>query len=404
MSKIPQNLIKEIVESQNFTSTDEVMQLTKELFKNILQEVMEKELNQHLTQNNEEVTQGNATKNYRNGYSKKKLKTDIGEIPIQIPRDRNGEYSPEVLGKYSRNTSKIEDKIISLYSSGLSTRDISSQIKELFEIDISAETVSNVTNKVIPHMKEWLNKPLEQIYAFVFMDAIHFKVRDNHQIINKAAYVVVGVTLDGQKQILGIWIGENESSKFWLGVLNELKTRGVREVFLFCVDGLIGFKEAIQASFPQSDIQRCIIHQLRSSTRYVSYTDIKPFMADIKKIYRSNSEEQALEQFMELKEKWEGAYPSAIKSWEANWDVLSTFYKYPLEMRSVIYTTNVIESLNRQYRKVTKTKSIFPNDESLMKMLYLASIKIEEKWTMRYRKWDIIINQLNIMFEDRISS
>lgn len=403
MSKIPQELISELVENQEFSSTAEVMNMTKELFKNILQEVMERELHQHLDENNLLVANGEAKKNYRNGYSSKKVKTDLGEVAVQVPRDRNGEFSPEILGKHQRNTGKIEDKVISLYAAGMSTRDISAQIKELFEINISADTVSNITNKVIPHMKEWLGKPLENVYPFIFMDAIHFKVRDNHQIITKAAYVVLGVTLDGYKEILGVWIGENESSKFWLSVLNELKTRGINEVFLFCVDGLTGLKEAIGATYPMADIQRCIIHQIRASTRYVSYKDVKIFMKDLKAIYRSSSEESAFERFMEFKETWESNYPSAVNSWEQNWDVLSTFFKYPLEMRSVIYTTNIIESLNRQYRKVTKTKSIFPNDESLLKMLYLASVNIEKKWTMRYRNWDMILNQLKIMFEDRLN-
>lgn len=282
----------------------------------------------------------------------------------------------------------------------MTTRDISEQIKELYDFDISAETFSNITNRILPLVSEWQNRPLEKKYSFVFMDAIHYKVREDKHIVIKAAYVVIGVDLDGYKEVLGIWIGANESSKFWLSVLNDLKNRGVEDVLIFCVDGLNGFKEAIGATFPFAKIQRCIIHQIRSSMKYIPYKDRKPFIADLKTVYTAVNEEMALYNLMILKDKWSNKYPTAIKSWEDNWDNLSTYFEFPSNIRKIIYTTNVIESLNSQFRKVTKTKLIFPNDESLMKMLYLAVQRVAKKWVRNYPDWDLVRNQLNIVFTD----
>lgn len=274
----------------------------------------------------------NKSKNYRNGYSKKTVKTQLGELDIKVPRDRNGEYEPKIIGKYNRNVDGMEEKILSLYACGMSQRDIAEQIKNLYDVEISPELVSKISEKILPEVTSWQNRPLEAVYPFVFMDAIHYKVKENHQYITKAAYVVLGINLDGQKDIFGIWIGENESSKFWLNVLNELKTRGIKDVFLFCVDGLAGFRQAIEAVFPKSQIQRCIIHQIRSSTRYVSYKHIKELMADLKKVYQAISEEEAMNNLMLFKDKWGKTYPSCVKSWEDNWDILSTFFAYPLDL------------------------------------------------------------------------
>ncbi|OOM62564.1 IS256 family transposase, partial [Clostridium beijerinckii] len=282
----------------------------------------------------------------------------------------------------------------------MTTRDISEQIRELYGVDISAETVSNITNRILPLVSEWQNRPLERTYSFIFMDAIHYKAREDKQIIVKAAYVVIGVNLDGEKEVLGIWIGANESSKFWLSVLNDLKNRGVQNVLIFCVDGLNSFKEAIGATFPFSKIQRCIIHQIRSSMKYIPYKDRKLFIADLKGIYKAVNEEVAMENLLSLKEKWSSKYPNAVKSWEDNWDNLSTFFAFPDNIRKIIYTTNVIESLNSQFRKVTKTKLIFPTDDSLLKMLYLAVERVAKKWTRNYPDWDLVINQLDIVFSD----
>jgi len=407
MSVIPAELMKEYVNSQKFSSTTEVMAAMKEMFKDVLQQVMECELDNKLGYEKSERTSDDdetaMSKNYRNGYSQKTIKSQLGEVQVKIPRDRNGEYEPKIIEKYNRNADGMEEKILSLYSCGMSQRDIAEQIKNLYDVEISPELVSKISEKIMPEVTAWQNRPLENVYPFVFMDAIHYKVREDHQIVTKAAYVVLGITMDGCKDILGIWIGEHESSKFWLSVLNDLKSRGVLDVYLFCVDGLKGFREAISAVYPKAQIQRCIIHQIRYSTRFVGYKDIKQLMADLKLVYKAVTEEEALENLMTFKEKWGKKYPSCIKTWEDNWDILSTFFAYPPEIRKIIYTTNIIEGLNRQYRQVTKNKPSFTNDDSLRKLLYLASKNIVERWNQRCRNWDVVLNQLNIMFENRIA-
>ncbi len=408
MSKTATEIMKEYVRSQNFTSTDEIMAAMKDMFKDVLQEVMECELSEELGYEKSErlsdAACNNKSKNYRNGYSKKTVKTQLGEIDVRVPRDRNGEFEPKIIGKYNRNADGMEEKILSLYACGMSQRDIAEQIKNLYDVEISPELVSKISEKIMPEVTAWQNRPLESVYPFVFMDAIHYKVKQDHQYITKAAYVVLGINLDGQKDILGIWIGEHESSKFWLNVLNDVKTRGVKDVFLFCVDGLTGFREAIQAVYPNSQIQRCIIHQIRSSTRFVSYKHIKPLMSDLKKVYQAVSEDEAMNNLIIFKDKWGKTYPSCVKSWGENWDILSTFFAYPPDVRKIIYTTNIIEGLNRQFRQITKNKPSFTNDDSLRKMLYLASQKIVERWTQRCRNWDMVLNQLSIIFEDRLSA
>jgi transposase-like protein len=406
MNSTPAELLKSYVQSQQFTSTTDIMEAMKEMFRDVIQQVMETELSEELGfEKSERVSKTEAevlSKNYRNGHSKKKIKTQLGEVNIKIPRDRNGEYEPKIIGKYNRNADGMEEKIIALYACGMSQRDIAEQIKSLYDVEISPELVSKISEKILPEVNAWQNRPLATVYPFVFMDAIHYKVKENHQYVTKAAYVVLGINMDGYKDILGVWIGEHESSKFWLSVLNDLKSRGVQEVYLFCVDGLKGFRESIAAVYPQAQIQRCIIHQIRSSTRYVSYKDIKTLMIDLKLVYKAVTEGEAFEQLMEFKDKWGKQYPSCVKSWEENWDILSTFFAYPPEVRKIIYTTNIIEGLNRQFRQVTKNKPSFTNDDSLKKMLYLASRKIVEHWTARCRNWDIVLDQLKIMFADRM--
>ena len=405
MELTPKELMKQYVDSQNFTSTTEIMQAMKDLFRDAIQQVMESELDVELgyekSERMSDSESANLSKNYRNGYSKKTVKTQLGEIEVKVPRDRNGEYEPKIIGKYSRNADGMEEKILSLYACGMSQRDIAEQIKNLYDVEISPELVSKISEKIMPEVNEWQNRPLESVYPFVFMDAIHYKVKENHQYITKAAYVVLGITMEGSKDILGIWIGEHESSKFWLNVLTELKSRGVRDVYLFCVDGLTGFREAIEAVYPNAGIQRCIIHQIRYSTRFVSYKDIKELMADLKLVYTAVTEDEALHNLMSFKEKWSKSYPSCVKTWEDNWDILSTFFAYPAEIRKIIYTTNIIEGLNRQFRQITKNKPSFTNDESLRKMLYLASKNIVKRWTQRCRNWDVVLNYLKVMFEDR---
>lgn len=402
MEKAPASMLKEFVMNQKFESTTEVMNAMKEMFAEVLQEVMNCELDEQLgyekSQRVSETAVEKAKRNYRNGYGKKRVKTQLGEVEVSIPRDRNGEYEPQIIEKYNRNADGMEEKIIGLYACGMSQTDIAEQIKALYDVEISPELVSKISEKIIPEVTAWQNRPLEAVYPFVFMDAIHYKVKENHQYVTKAAYVVLGINKDGCKDILGIWIGEHESAKFWSGVLNDLKSRGVQRVYLVCVDGLSGFREAIAANFPQAQMQRCIVHQIRSSTRYVSYKDIKPLMADLKMVYQAVTEEEAMTNLFRFKEAWGKQYPSCVKSWEDNWDILSTFFAYPPEIRRIIYTTNIIEGLNRQFRKITKNKPSFVNDDSLRKMLYLASKKITSHWTARCKNWDMVANFLHIMF------
>lgn len=405
MSIVPKEAIRDLIKQHNFSSATEIMKEIKDMFRDVLQEVMEAELETELGYEKHERMskndEGKESKNYRNGYSKKTVKTQLGEVEIKVPRDRNGEYEPQIIGKYNRNADGMEEKILSLYAAGLSQRDIADQIKSLYDVEISHDLVSKISDKIIPQLNEWQNRPLESVYPFVFMDAIHYKIRENHQIVSKAAYVVLGVNMEGYKEILGIWVGGNESSKFWLSVLNELKSRGIKDVYLFCVDGLNGFREAIEAVYPQAGVQRCIIHQIRSCMKYVNYKDMKQFAADLKIVYTSVTEEAAMNCLMDFKDKWGTKYPAAIKSWEDNWNILSTFFAYPPAIRKIIYTTNIIEGLHRQFRKVTKTKSVFPTDDSLRKILYLASNNIAKKWTQRYRNWDMVLNHLALLFEDR---
>lgn len=402
MEKIPTKLLKEYVQNQRFESTAEVMAAVKGMFAEVLQAAMNSELDEHLGYEKSERMSNDAvekeSKNYRNGHSKKTVKTQLGEIEIKVPRDRNGGYEPQIIRKYDRNAEGMEEKILGLYACGMSQTDIAEQIKALYDVEISPELVSKISEKIMPEVTAWQNRPLEPLYPFVFMDAIHYKVKENHRYVTKAAYVILGINEDGYKDILGVWIGEHESAKFWAGALNDLKSRGVQQVYLFCVDGLNGFREAIAANYPKAQIQRCIIHQIRSSTRYVSYKDIKALMAELKKVYQAVTEEEAAQNLQAFKEKWGKQYPSCVKSWEENWDILSTFFAYPPDIRRIIYTTNIIEGLNRQFRKVTKNKPSFTNDDSLKKMLYLAAKKITGHWTARCRNWDVVSNYLQVLF------
>ena len=400
MMRAPQELLKEYVKSQDFTSTAEIMTAMKEMFRDVVQTAMEEELDEELGRERCQRAQASETApNYRSGYSHKTVKTQLGEVEIKVPRDRNGSYEPKPIGKYSRNADGMEDKILALYACGMSQRDIAEQIKELYDVEISPELVTKITEKIMPEVTAWQNRPLEKVYPFIFMDAIHYKVKEDHRYVTKAAYVVLGITMDGRKDILGVWIGEHESSKFWLSVLNDLKSRGVLDVYLFCTDGLCGM--TIQAVYPQSRLQRCIVHQIRSSTRFVSWKDIKQVVADLKKIHTAVTLDEAEENLLQFGETWRKQYPSCVKSWEDNWEALSTFYEYPPEVRKIIYTTNMIEGLNRQFRQITKNKPSFTSDDSLRRMLYLASQRIVKHWHARCQNWDLVLSQLQLMFADR---
>ena len=399
---IAKEQLRQIISENDVKSVGDIYTLFKESFKDMLQELLEAELDATLGYEKNNKLDSDSD-NKRNGYSPKTVKSQYGPVALDIPRDRNNEFEPKIIPKYQRDISGIEEQVISLYARGLSTRDIHDQLNDLYGIELSADMVSKITDKILPEIKEWQSRPLDPVYPFIFMDAIHYKVRDEGRILNRAAYVVLGVTLDGTKDILSINIGANESSKFWLGMLNDLKNRGVQEVLFFCVDGLSGFKEAIHTIYPQAEVQRCIIHMLRNSFKYVSYKDIKKFAADFKAVYKAPTEELALSELEGVKELWGKKYPYAISNWEQNWDVVRPFFEFSDDVRRIMYTTNIIEGVNRQFRKVTKTKSSFPSDTSLSKMLYLASQNVKKKWTQRYRNWDLVLSQLMLLYPERLS-
>ncbi len=344
------------------------------------------------------------TNNSRNGYSKKTMHTSYGDMELDIPRDRNGEFEPQVIKKHQNTiTQDMEEKILSMYAKGMTTSDIESHFNELYGMSVSDSTISRVTDKILPIVKEWQERPLEDIYAVVYLDAIHFHVRSEGRIVKKAVYIALGLDMEGKRDVLGMYVGENESAKFWLSILNGLKNRGVKDILIACIDGLAGFTQAISAVFPETEIQHCVIHQIRNSTRFVSYKNIKELMSDLKKVYTASTEEIALENLEEFAEKWDNQYPTISKSWKEKWATLSTYFKYPEELRKIIYTTNTVEGFNRQFRKVTKNKGVFPTDDSLLKMLYLAAMDITRKWTGHRQDWGKIRAQLEIYFEERIA-
>lgn len=400
--KFSRDQVKAFIKDNDLKTMADVQSALKELFADTLQEMLEAELDHELGYTKHDVANKQTT-NSRNGKSKKTITSEYGEQEIRVPRDRNGEFEPMIVKKHQSNVTGIEDQIIAMYAKGVSTRDIQDHLSNLYGIEVSPTMISNVTNKLIPLIKEWQNRPLQGVYAVVFMDAIHFKVKQDGAIVSKAAYMVIGIDLDGNKDVLGMWIGENESSKFWLSVLNDLRNRGVGDILIICVDNLNGFSQAISACFPKTEIQKCVIHQIRNSTRYVSYKDLKKVTADLKPIYKAATEDMALVELDRFEETWGSKYPLIVRSWRTNWDEIATYFKYPPEIRKLIYTTNMIESYHRQLRKVTKGKSIFPTDESLLKMLYLATMDVTRKWTGRVQNWGQILLQLSVFFPDRIS-
>lgn len=393
-------ILKLIQENYDIKSAQDLSSALKDMFKGALQEMMNAEFDSSMGYNKYDKSVEKT--NYRNGVTKKNLKSEFGEFEFETPRDRNGEFEPKIVPKNTRDVSGIEDKIISLYARGLTTREINEQIQDLYGIEISATMVSNITDQIIPEIKEWQERPLDDVYPIVFIDAVHFSVRQENRVVKKAAYVVLGVSRDGYKEIIGIWIGENESSKFWLGVLNDLKTRGIKDILIMCSDNLTGIKEAISTAFPNTIQQRCVVHMIRNSVKFVSYKDLKAFCNDLKTIYTSSNEKKAYEELQKVKEKWKDKYPAALRNWEENWDAICPFFDFSVEIRKIMYTTNTIESLNRQFRKYTKTKSVFPTDMSLLKCLYLGTKNISKKWTQPYRNWGPILSELSIMFDGRI--
>lgn len=393
-SKIAKMLIEEY-QPQN---AQDIQEALKDLLGDTMEELLKAELDEHLDY---EYGEKPLSLNTRNGTSKKTVRSSYGNIDLNIPRDREGTFEPQSLKKYEKDISNIENQIISMYGKGMTTRDISSHIKDIYGFGISETIVSKITNKILPTIEEWQNRPLEKIYPMVFLDAIHYHVRENNIVVKKAVYIALGYNLEGFKEILGMWVGENESSKYWLLVLNQLKERGLEDILIVSTDNLPGFTQAIEAVYPRAEIQKCIIHQIRNSTKYVSYKDIKELMKDLKAVYKAPSEDLALTNLGIFEEKWGKKYPMCVSSWKNNWAELSTYFKYPDGIRKLIYTTNAMENFNRQLRKVTKNKTIFPNDYALQKSLYLAMVDASSKWTSRIRGWDQILSQLSIFFEGR---
>jgi len=392
--------IKQFIKENDLHTAQDVQQALKDLFGETLQAMLEAEMDSHLGYGKND-NKNKQTNNRRNGHTSKTVRSEYGELELTVPRDRDGEFEPVVVKKRERSVTGIEEQILALYARGVSTRDIQDHLRELYGVDVSPAFVSDVTDKIMPLVRQWQNRPLCEVYAVVFLDAIHYKVRCEGQIASKAAYMAIGIDLEGNKDVLGMWIGEAESAKFWLSVLNELQNRGTRDILICCTDNLGGFSEAIAAAYPRTDVQKCIVHQVRNSIRYVSYKDVKRVCAGLRKIYTSASEAAALEELDSFESEWGKKYPMMIRSWRNNWSELATFFKYPPQIRRIIYTTNMIESYHRQLRKVTKGKSIFPSDESLTKMLYLVTQNVMRKWTMRIRDWGNILLQLSVYFPDR---
>ncbi len=369
--------------------------LVQKIIKNAMETLLQNEFNNF-------INQSNANKNYRNGYNKKNIKTEYGDIQINMPRDRNGEFSPEILAKRATISDGIKEQITSMYAKGMSTRDITNHIEGMYGTELSATTVSNITDEAMVNGKEWFNRTLDSVYPIVFMDAVHFKVREENKIVSKAIYVALGITMDGMKDVIGMWIGENEGAKFWFKVCTELKNRGVKDILIACVDGLKGFPDAIKSVFPDTAVQLCIIHQIRNSFKYISWKDQKEFISDLKGVYKATNEELGLETLNEMYNKWGNKYGMVLDSWMNNWENLSTFFEYEDRIRKLIYTTNTVEGFNRQLRKVIKTKTVFPNDDAVLKAMYLATMDISKKWTSPYSNWGLTLAQFKINFGDRL--
>jgi len=367
------------------------------LLKDFLEAALQAELEEHLEQEDDEQN------NRKNGYSTKLLKTGAGTIELDTPRDRNSDFSPEIVKK--RETilaNSLESKIIGMYGLGMSFRDISAHIKDMYDSDISAATLSAITDKIIPLVKEWQVRPLEEIYCIVWLDGMHYKVKHEGRVQSRCVYNILGITTEGRKEILGMYVSENEGSNFWLSVLTDLQTRGVKDILIACIDNLKGFAEAISTVFVQTEVQSCIVHQIRNSLKYVTSKDQKVFMADLKPVYQAVNKSEAEEKLETLSEKWNKKYPVVIESWRRNWEKLTTYFKYPAAIRKLVYTTNTIEGYHRQIRKVTKTKGAFTSDMALLKLMYLATKNIEKKWTMPLANWSITVSQLSIIFGDRL--
>ena len=399
MSEGKKNIIAGLIDEYGIQSAADIQEALKDLLGGTIQEMMEAEMDDHLGY---EPYERSDNANARNGKKSKTLRSSYGAVEVDVPQDRESSFTPKVVKKRQKDISDIDQKIISMYARGMTTRQISEQIEEIYGFDVSEGFVSDVTDKLLPRIEEWQNRPLSAIYPIVFVDAIHFSVRDNNIIKKLASYTILGINDQGHKEVLSIQIGDNESSKYWLGVLNDLKNRGVQDILILCADGLSGMKEAVAAAFPQTEYQRCIVHQVRNTLKYVSEKDKKAFAADLKTIYQAASEESGLSQLEAVSEKWDGKYPNAMKSWHKNWDVLSPIFKFSTQVRKVIYTTNAIESLHSTFRRLNSQRSVFPSDTALLKSLYLATFEATKKWSMPIRDWGRVYGELAIMYDGRL--
>ena len=399
MSEGKKNIIAGLIEEYDIKSAEDIQTALRDLLGGTIQEMMEAEMDEHLGY---EPYERSDSENSRNGKKTKKLRSTYGEVEVEVPQDRESSFEPKVVKKRQKDISAIDQKIISMYARGMTTRQISEQIDEIYGFEVSEGMISNITDKLLPQIEEWQNRPLSAVYPIVFIDAVHFSVRDNNMIRKLASYTILGVNDQGFKEVLSIQIGDNESSKYWLGVLNDLKNRGVQDILVICADGLSGMKESIAAAFPKTEYQRCIVHQVRNTLKYVSYKDKKSFAADLKTIYQASTEENGLRHLEAVSEKWDEKYPNAMKSWHKNWDVISPIFKFSALVRKVVYTTNAIESLHSTYRRLNSQRSVFPSDTALLKALYLATFEATKKWTMPIRDWGKIYGEFSIMYEGRL--
>lgn len=399
MTEGKRNIIRQLLEEYDIETAEDIQDALKDLLGGTIKEMMEAEMDDHLGY---EKSERSDSDDYRNGYKSKRINSSYGSMDISVPQDRKSTFKPKVVKKRQKDISDIDQKIISMYAKGMTTRQISETIEDIYGFETSEGFISDVTDKLLPQIEDWQNRPLSEVYPIIYIDAIHYSVRDNGVIRKLAAYIILGINTEGKKDVLSITVGENESSKYWLSVLNELKNRGVADIFVICADGLSGIKEAIAAAYPKTEYQRCIVHMVRNTLKYVPDKDRKAFAADLKTIYHAPNESKALEALEKVTEKWSPKYPNAMKRWSDNWDAVSPIFKFSSEVRKVIYTTNAIESLNATYRKLNRQRSVFPSDSALLKALYLSTFEATRKWSMPIRNWGQVYGELSIMYEGRL--
>ena len=399
MTEGKRNIIHQLLQEYDIESAEDIQDALKDLLGGTIKEMMESEMDDHLGY---EKSERAGSEDYRNGYKSKRINSSYGSMDIQVPQDRNSSFNPKIVKKRQKDISEIDQKIISMYAKGMTTRQISETIDDIYGFEASEGFISDVTDKILPQIEDWQNRPLDEVYPIIYIDAIHYSVRDEGVIKKLAAYIILGINTNGMKEVLSINVGDNESAKYWLSVLNELKNRGVKDILVLCADGLTGIKEAIAAAFPNTEYQRCIVHQVRNTLKYVPDKDRKAFATDLKTIYHASNEKKALEALKTVTEKWTPKYPNSMKRWSDNWDVISPIFKFSATVRKVIYTTNAIESLNATYRKLNRQRSVFPNGTALLKALYLSTFEATKKWTMPIRNWGQVYGELSIMYEGRL--